>query len=153
MEVAPENAVVNELNNDRAGNLRSAGFEVTQNNAATSTLAPEKSLDALVMNPPFGAVRDDSGNTVTYTILPEYSTGEIDHAIVFKSLESMKDDGNAVLIIGGTLAESEQGRKEAYRGRAKRQFFFNLHQQYNVVDHFTVGGDLTKSRAPHIQWM
>jgi hypothetical protein len=147
MEVAPNNAVVNELNNDRAGNLRSAGFDVTQNNAATSALAPPKSLDALVMNPPFGAVRDDAGNTVTYTILPEYTTGEIDHAIVFKSLEAMKDDGNAVLIIGGTLAESEQGRKEAYRGRAKRQFFFNLQQQYNVVDHFTVGGDLYKKQG------
>ena len=147
MEVAQQNAVVNELNDDRAGNLRAAGFEVTQNNAATSALAPAKSLDALVMNPPFGAVRDESGSTVTYTILPEYSTGEIDHAIVFKSLESMKDDGNAVLIIGGTLAESEQGRKEAYRGRAKRQFFFNLQQQYNVVDHFTVGGDLYKKQG------
>jgi hypothetical protein len=147
MEVAPEDATVNELNDDRAGNLRAAGFKVTQDNAATTALAKPKTLDSVVMNPPFGVVRDEGGKTITYEALPDYTTGEIDHAIVFKALDAMKDDGDAVLIIGGTLAESEQGRKEAYRGKSKREFFYNLQQQYNVVDHFTVGGDLYKKQG------
>jgi hypothetical protein len=148
MEVAPENAALNELNQDRAANLEAMGFErVRLLNAATNVLAPAKSLDAVVMNPPFGAVRDEDGETIKYEVLPNYTTGEVDHAIVFKALEAMKDDGNAVLIIGGTLAESAEGRKDAYRGKAKREFFYNLHQQYNVVDHFTVGGDLYKKQG------
>jgi hypothetical protein len=147
MEVGKDDATLNELNSARAANLESMGFKVSNRNAAGHPLAPAKSLDAVVMNPPFGVVRGEDGKTVTYDVGPNYTTGEVDHAIVFKALESMKDDGNAVLIIGGTLAESDDGRRDAYRGKAKREFFYNLHAAYNVVDHFTIGGDLYKKQG------
>jgi len=43
---------------------------------------------------------------------------------------------------GGRVANHKEGRTDAYRGAAKRAFYYNLYNQYNVVDHFTVAGDL-----------
>jgi hypothetical protein len=142
IEVAPSDARVNELNADRLGNLKAQGFEPTNLNAATAVLGDPKVDDAQIMNPPFGAVSDENGNTTRYEVSPTYTTREVDHAIVFNSLASLKDDGSAVLIIGGPLAESNEARKDTYRGKSKREFFFNLYAQYNVVDHMTISGDL-----------
>lgn len=148
IEVAPKNATANELNADRLASLRSQGFEPTQNNAATSDLAPAKSLDVVLQNPPFGAVKDGQGETIYWDVLPGFKTREIDHAIVFKSLEAMKDDGTAVLIVGGVDKSDPEAIREEYRGQNKRNFYFHLYKQYGVVDHFTVDGDLyTKQGA------
>jgi hypothetical protein len=74
-------------------------------------------------------------------VLP-YEIGEIDHVISFMSLSKMKDDGRAVLIVGGVMGKTEDARREGYRGKAKRLFYSYLYNQYNVVDHFTAAGDL-----------
>ena len=140
MEANPKNATVNEIQDDRLEALRSQGFDPSQNNAATMEFAP-KTLDAMVMNPPFGPL---NGQKWTFG---DFTTGEIDHAIVMNSLQALKDNGDAVMIIGGTLAQDDAERKSAYRGKAKREFFFTLYGQYNVVDHFTVSGDLYKKQG------
>lgn len=135
IEVDPKDAVVNELNPDRMEALRSQGFNPT-NEDATTLKVPAKSLDAINMNPPFGALdgkRWDIGGL---------ETGEIDHAIVMKSLEALKDDGSAVFIIGGVNARETEARRQAYRGKAKREFFATLYGAYNVVDHFTLDGGM-----------
>lgn len=137
-----KNATVNELNPKRAAMLKAMGFNVTTENAATATLAPARSMDAVVINPPFGATKDANGNTIVYEVKPDYGTREVDHAIVFKTLEAMKDDGKAVLIVGGVMSETEDARREDYRGKNKRTFYFNLYRDYNVVDHFTMDGAL-----------
>lgn len=136
------NATVNELNPKRAAMLEAMGFKPTTENAATATLAPARSQDAVVINPPFGATKDSQGNTIVYEVKPDYGTREVDHAIVFKTLEAMKDDGRAVLIVGGVMSEADEARREDYRGKNKRTFYFNLYNDYNVVDHFTVDGSL-----------
>lgn len=136
------NATVNELNPKRAAMLRKIGFDPTTKNAATETLAPAKSQGAVVINPPFGVTKDANGETIIYEVKPNFGTREVDHAIVFKTLEALKDDGRAVLIVGGTNAQNEEGRREDYRGKGKRTFYFNLYGEYNVVDHFTVDGSL-----------
>ena len=141
------NAIANELNPTRAAMMRALGFTVTTQNAATNELAKPKSQDVVIANPPFGATKDADGKTISFTVKEGYNTNEIDHAIAFKALEAMKDDGRAVLIVGGVLPTSEEGRAEAYRGAAKRAFYYNLYNQYNVVDHFTVAGDLYKKQG------
>lgn len=147
---ATNNAVINELNPKRAAMLKAIGFDVTIKNAATQTLAPAKSVDAVVINPPFGATKDDNGDTIIYEVKPNYGTREIDHAIVFKTLEAMKDDGKAVLIVGGVNETDEERRRDDYRGKNKRAFYYNLYNDYNVVDHFTVDGKLyTKQGASY----
>lgn len=137
-----ENSVANELNPKRAAMLDAMGFKSATENAATGTLAPAKSQDAVIANPPFGSTKDAQGNTIIYEVKPTYGTREVDHAIAFKALDTMKDDGRAVLIVGGVQSEAEEARREDYRGKSKRTFYFNLYNDYNVVDHFTVDGDL-----------
>lgn len=135
-------ATANELNTKRAAMLDAMGFKAETKNAATATLAALHSQDAVIANPPFGITKNDKGDTIIYQVSPNYSTREVDHAIAFKALATMKDDGRAVLIVGGSNATSEEGRREDYRGKSKREFYFNLYQAYNVTDHFTVDGAL-----------
>jgi len=142
---SPKNAVVNELNPDRAASLEAQGFRVTQKDAAEGNLRHSGyPVDAVIANPPFGVVRTAAGEAKTFTIDGLFRTGEIDHAISFRALQHMADDGRAVLIIGGVnkQASSTEARSDAYNGAAKRRFFWNLYNNYNVTDHFTVAGEL-----------
>jgi len=140
--VNPNNATVNELNQDRAKALESQGFTVTTNNAVNYGFGNADS-DVVIANPPFGTVKDDNGNTQTFPITSRYKTNEIDHAIAFNALKAMKDDGKAVLIVGGVMTNlSDTAREDKYNGAAKRAFYGTLYNEYNVTDHFTVSGDL-----------
>lgn len=145
LEVDPARAVVNELNPDRAQALRNQGFTVTERNAATEDVVDSGTVDVIIQNPPFGVVKDQSGDSVGFdTPYKGYRTTEVDHAIVMRTLEKLSKDGSAVLIIGGVnkQAKTEDARSDAYNSAAKRRFFYHLHQNYNVVDHFTVAGEL-----------
>lgn len=139
---ATENSTANELNPKRASMLQAMGFDALTENAATEDLADPNSQDAVIANPPFGATKNAKGETIVYEVRPDYGTREVDHAIAFNALTTMKDDGRAVLIVGGTQSTEEEARREDYRGKGKRTFYFNLYNEYNVVDHFTVDGSL-----------
>ncbi len=123
----PKNVTANELNANRYQMLTRIlqGGIVTEANALQNE--PGEWFDVVIENPPFGKAGDIS---------------DIDHAIAMQSLESMNDEGRAVLILGGVQSNTEEGRREGYRGKAKREFYYNLYNKYNVVDHFTVGGNL-----------
>lgn len=138
----PAKVTANELNPDRAAALRATFPNVTVEDAAAS--APAGKFDRIVANPPFGPVKGASGATKRFQVNEVYQTAEIDHAIAFKALESMKDDGRAVLIVASVnkQAKSPEARSDAYNSKAKREFYLSLYQAYNVTDHFTVAGDL-----------
>ncbi len=147
---APKKAIVNEIDGTRAQILALQGFDPTAADAAggpdQGSFAQE-SADAVLANPPFGAVRESDGNTRVFDLsnyLRGYDTRDIDHVISLRALEGMKDDGRAVLILGGVAktAASAEARSKAYQGRSKREFFFVLYRDYRVTDHFTVSGDL-----------
>lgn len=155
IEVNPKNGWANEINEDRAANLRSLGFHVLSDDA--SNFIPgfhDGSVDVVIANPPFGASYDPlQGGVKTYTPDPDnprYRTNEIDHAISLKALESMKDDGRATLIVGSVKSDTPEGRSDGYNGKSKREFYKTLYDKYNVVDHFTVNGDLYRKQGA--QW-
>ena len=122
------NLTLNELNGDRYQMLTRLypDARVTQGNALQVTNRG-RDFDVIIENPPFGKV-DDISN--------------IDHDIALHSLKSLTDTGKAVLILGGVQSNTEDGRREGYRGKAKREFYYALYNRYNVVDHFTVGGNM-----------
>ena len=134
----------NEMNPTRAHNLTVIypDARVSQENALN--VDPGSRFEAVIANPPFGPVKDVQGNTVKYQVNEQYQTGEIDHAIVMKALEALADDGRAALIVAAPnkLAKSEESRSDAYNSKAKREFYYTLYNGYNVVDHFTVAGEL-----------
>lgn len=134
----------NELNADRAAQLRAIyrGAKISQEDA--TTFVPAARQDVVIGNPPFGVLKDEFGDSLTWDLGGRYVTREIDHAISMKALSAMKDDGRAVLIVGSVAKtlRDDKARRDAYNGKAKREFYFRLYSEYNVTDHFTVAGEL-----------
>jgi C-terminal domain on Strawberry notch homologue/P-loop containing NTP hydrolase pore-1 len=130
--------MTNELNPDRAAQLAAQGFKVTSHDALH--YLPSDRFDVVITNPPFGRIGEESFN------VGPYRTREIDHAIALKALEAMRDDGRAVLILGGKRG-TEETRSDKYHSQSSRAFFFTLFNRYNVVDHFGVDGDLYRRQG------
>jgi hypothetical protein len=134
IEATPGNVIANELNNDRADNLKFQGYKVTQHDASKVQL-PAQSVDAFVTNPPFGRLRDENGNNYDEKV-DGYTIKSIDQLIVAKQLDAMKDSGGkAAIIIGADKVAGEISPSD-------RVFFNWLYGHYNVVDHFEVAGEL-----------
>jgi hypothetical protein len=144
----------NEINPARAEAIQALYPNADVKTKDASDYRPGRSYDVVIANPPFGALRDANGQTIRHDVsalaprlrengINTYSTNEIDHAIAFNALETMRADGKAVLIVGGVnkLATGD-ARADGYAGKAKREFYTALYRTYNVVDHFTVSGDL-----------
>lgn len=148
IEASPDNVLANEINPDRAANLRSLGFSVLTRDASAKPFETggKDGFDRIITNPPFGAVKqgDESQVFDLKDIQPGYRTHEIDHVIALRALVALKDSGRAVLILGGLNKQitSREARSDAYNGKAKREFFKALYDRYNVTDHFTVAGEL-----------
>lgn len=141
------NATANEMDPNRARNLKGIAHTVTENDGTIHNL--DKKVDIVIGNPPFGIVKGDDGKTKNWQITDQYSTSQIDHAMVFKALESMKDDGRAVFIIGSVndRNSSADARKLLYRNPDKVRFYKTLFEQYNVTDIFTMAGDMYKKQG------
>ncbi|NEQ29533.1 MAG: helicase, partial [Leptolyngbya sp. SIO4C5] len=123
LETNPEKATVNELDDNRAADLRRQGYRVTQNDA-TSYRPEPRSQDVVIANPPFGRRRKE-GRAERFTIGAEatpINSSQLDHVIAWRSLEAMKDDGSAVLIIGGEKG-SEAHRSDQYNTQMTRGFY------------------------------
>lgn len=137
----PQNAFVNELDPNRAADLESQGYRVTQHDAIA--YRPKAAVDVVVANPPFG--RRKVGGALEHfqigAIDSRVETSEMDQAIVWKALEAMRDNGRAALIIGSERGTDEQ-RAQKYNTVRVRKFFYNLYRQYKVDNHFTVDGSL-----------
>jgi len=146
IDASPKNVIANELNGTRYEMLERVMDGATINNENAVELNISREFDAVIANPPFGVVKNREGKTISYDV-DGFKSNEIDHAIAFKALNNMKDDGRAVLIVGGVMGKTEDSRRENYRSPSKRNFYYNLYQKYNVVDHFTVSGDLYKKQG------
>ena len=142
----PAQVTVNELNPERAADLRAQGYTVTQ--FVATEYQPDQQHDVVIANPPFGAVRDEQGQRQRFA-LPgnRRGTTQIDQAIAFQALKAMKEDGRAVLILGGKLGEAENRRSDRYNTLESRGFFYPLYQQYHVIQHFSLSGDLYRKQG------
>jgi hypothetical protein len=139
----PSCTYANELNLDRAADLRAQGFITTTSDAIVH-LPPEK-VDVVIANPPFGKVQGQSWQVRGGTATRAYRSTQIDHAISFQALSAMKDDGRAVLILAAPMASKLGDLEKAsnsYNGKQTGPFYKSLYDNYRVTEHFTVGGDL-----------
>ena len=142
----PANVIANELNNDRLAELKQRSYrQLTQHDA--TTYRPSEQVDVVITNPPFGVVQE-VGKVKRFEI-PGNSrrTRQIDQAIAFRALECLKDDGRAVLILGGKLGSDEDLRSDRYNSIESRGFFYALYQQYNVTQHLSIWGDLYRKQG------
>ena len=125
----PDAVTANEIDPDRRKTLEESGFKVTNKDASQELAVPEKSQDSIVMNPPFGKL-DSPVDFDNYKITKR------DHLIALKNLMAMKDSGRAVLILGANLQENNEVTTP------DRVFLNYLYNNYNVADHFEIGGKL-----------
>lgn len=141
----PANTTVNEINPQRATDLRKQGFTVTEHDAAR--YQPNRAHDRVICNPPFGVVKVE-GQTKRFHLLgnPRRTT-QVDQAIALLALKSLKDDGRAVLILGGKLGEDEETRSNRYNTLESRNFYATLYEQYKVIQHFSVWGSLYRKQG------
>lgn len=145
----PKLTTANELDADRTARLRNAlGADATITTGSALDVDGPSEVDVVIQNPPFGKLLIQDSDQATEFAVPfgkTKTTDQIDHAIVAKTLESMADDGRAVLIVGGHQGDTD-ARKAKYRGKP-RAFWNWLYDNYNVTEHFTVSGDLYKRQG------
>jgi hypothetical protein len=145
----PAKATVNELNPDRAADLRAQGYTVTQQDA--SDYRPETQVDVVICNPPFGSVKDEQLHARRFPMADTWTT-QVDQVIALKALSVMKPEGRAVLILEGKKGKEEYIRSERYNTRESRAFYYILYQHYRVTQHFSIWGDLYRKQGagfPH----
>lgn len=131
-----------ELDDDRVASLASQGINVTKGDA--SEIVEGKKYESIIINPPFGRVPAAAGGFKRWNH-KGYRTDKVDHAITLATLQTLADNGKAVIIIGAKgyrksapLADME--RASAYS--EAKGFYDRVYDQYNVTDHFTVDGKL-----------
>lgn len=142
--VPTSSAIVNELEPGRIAALRRQGFAVINQGDALE-YAPKTRPTIILANPPFGTVNGPGGKPREFQVDDRYSTSQIDFAIAAKALQQMTDDGSAAIIVAGPnklVLNSEQAKADAYQQKQKRDFYYWLYNNYNVVDHFTTAGEL-----------
>lgn len=152
LDADPSRAIVNELNQERANQLRRQGYTVTQHDA--SLYLPDQQVDIVIMNPPFGVVREQ-GTSREWMVrggaaTQPYRTTQIDHAIALHGLQAMKNDGRAVLVLGAPMAIKTGNLESAsntLNSGQKRAFYKNLYDNYRVVESFFIAGDLYKRQG------
>lgn len=134
------NTTVNELDPERAGKLEYLGYKDVTNHDATNTdIVEAGSQDVAIMNPPFGKAKESYMASSVDGL--DYKLDDLDHIIAAKQLESIHDNGNAVLIMG---ANREAGM---VRGGKTGRFMNWLYSNYNVVDHVEVDGKVYKKQG------
>lgn len=136
----PENAIANELNEERANNLRGQGFTVDGKDALDYVESGyiKTKVDAIITNPPFGALHEEGrAHALDRT---GYKIEKIDQAIVAESLRALKNDGKASIIIGASKEAGEISNQD-------RVFFNWLYSNYNVKDHFEIDGALYRRQG------
>jgi C-terminal domain on Strawberry notch homologue/Toprim-like/P-loop containing NTP hydrolase pore-1/Protein of unknown function (DUF3991)/MutS domain I len=142
----PVNTTVNELNPDRATDLRAQGYIVTERDA--TAYQPERLHDRIICNPPFGVAKYTNRKTKRFELAGNRrGTTQIDQVIALRALEVMKSDGRAVLILGGKLGDDPTQRSERYNSLDSRGFFRILYDQYNVTQHISIWGSLYRKQG------
>jgi methylase of polypeptide subunit release factors len=118
---------VNELNPERAAALEAHGL-LPDTNSDAAEHVPSSEVDAVIANPPFGAVKEN-GERKSWTI-DGVTTNELDQAITLRALQAMRDDGSAVFILGakGADAKTPIEKRKAYTGK-NLAFFRHLYEQ------------------------
>jgi hypothetical protein len=132
-----KNVIVNEVDDVRLANLCSQPFyEVTSQDATVPFPEYFHKFQGVITNPPFGKLMEAEN----YDGFPIKT---LDHLMALRTLDCMRDDGRAAIIIGGHSAWDDKNRIQA----GKNRLFFNyLYSHYHVEDIIPINGRKLYSR-------
>lgn len=138
----PKDVIVNDMDKElRKQILENSGFAKVFNEDAMELLKkhPEliKSLDVVLLNPPFGSapVMDMEG----------FKISKLEHQLIIEGLKAMKDNGRAAVIIGGH--NFAQTGTERPMTEADRVFLNYLYSRYNVTHNIDIDGQVYKKQG------
>lgn len=133
----PNQTHVNELDELRLSVLRRGDFwAITGYDASMPMQGVYHNYDGVISNPPFGRLEEPysyKGIELHY----------MDHLMMLRALEGMKDEGRAAFVTGAHVKFDHRGRITKSHGRA---FFSYLYSNYNVIDMIPVDGKALYSR-------
>lgn len=120
---------VNEIDENRLDNLRGQEFRQVTTQDATQPFAGDRKYNAIITNPPFGSTeaKDYDG----------YSISGLAPQIALNALDKMKDNGKAVIIIGGKQEFAPNGAI-----KNDKPFLAYLYNNYNVKGVIDMDGSL-----------
>ena len=105
--------------------------------------------DRVAMNPPFGNVLQSDGTMKKFPVpaaaVHNKETTSLDTSIMLNTFNALTKDGKGFAIIGaktGTPLASVFGTDKERAADYKKPLFLDLFHRFNVVDWFTIGGDL-----------
>lgn len=134
----PQDFIVNELSEFRNRNLKTQGYaEVLKLDAENPIPAFYHKFDAVLTNPPFGALEEKNLEFNNFKIT------SLEHLMSIRALETMKDTGKAAIIIGGHTNYDSEGRIQSGKNRI---YFSYLCKMYNVEDVIQIDGQKLYSR-------
>ena len=162
--VPAANVVAHELDPMRADFLEDTlGIRTHRSSSTERSNLEQKVFDAVIANPPFSAKGDpDSpGKLLTWPLSTQRgkdeknrSTSRIDFGMAAAALSRLDPStGVAGLILAGPhpteLKKSEQERRVKYaEAETTRNFYNFLHEEFKVVGHYTVDGNLYRKQGP-----
>ena len=120
---------VNEIDENRLDNLRGQEFRQVTTQDAIQPFAGDRKYNAIITNPPFGSTeaKDYDG----------YSISGLAPQIALNALDKMKDNGKAVIIIGGKQEFAPNGAI-----KNDKPFLAYLYNHYNVKGVIDMDGSL-----------
>ncbi|MCU4176461.1 hypothetical protein [Carboxylicivirga sp. N1Y90] len=128
---------VNELDDVRLENLKDQPFaKVSSWDALKPPAAYDRKFDGVITNPPFGSLSEP-------ILFGKFKIKRLEHAMALNALRCMKDNGKAVIIIGGHTTWDKHGRVTAGTNRI---FLNYLYHFYKVEDIIPINGKKLYSR-------
>ena len=128
----PGKVHANEIETGRLSALRESGFAVTSHDAAE--YIPEEKSDAVIMNPPFGRLKEkrEFEGTVLW---------KLEHLIALNALKTLTPDGRAAMILGAADKLTSKVNK------SEKPFLNYLYDHFDIADSFEVSGELFKKQG------
>ena len=128
----PGKVHANEIETGRLSALRESGFAVTSHDAAE--YVPEEKSDAVIMNPPFGRLKEkrEFEGTVLW---------KLEHLIALNALKTLTPDGRAAMILGAADKLTSKVNK------SEKPFLNYLYDHFDIADSFEVSGELFKKQG------
>jgi hypothetical protein len=138
----PKRFYVNEIDDIRFSNLNKQGYaavfredaSIDQELGDYASFFGNVKFDGIVTNPPFEPL--DPGNYITFG---GYEIRDLDHVMVIRALNLMKDTGKAAIIVGSHTKWDKRG--VIIQGK-NLKFLSYLYKNYNVEDIILFNGDL-----------
>jgi len=136
----PQNVTTIELDPRRAENMRlmQIGNVIDGNALEKINDLRDQEVDVILANPPFDDLPSPE-NVLSWTG-QAYKISKLEQLIAAKSLRAMANNGRAVLILGAHL-------KAGTITTPDRAFLNWLYGNYNVVDHYEIGGNLYRKQG------